>query len=68
VNFKTSIYNRWGVLVWTGNNSTPDWDGFANRGSLIDNNIIPAGTYYYVIELNDPDYKEALVGFLYLTK
>lgn len=68
LNYKTSIYNRWGTLVWTGNNSTPDWDGFANTGALVDSSEIPAGTYYYVIELNDPDYPKPLVGYLYLTR
>ncbi|MET0759803.1 MAG: gliding motility-associated C-terminal domain-containing protein, partial [Flavobacterium sp.] len=63
-----SIYNRWGALVWTGNNNTGDWDGFATKGILLDNHEIPAGTYYYVIELNDPDYQSPLVGYLYLTR
>ena len=30
LNFEIEIYNRWGQLVWTGNNSTPDWDGLSN--------------------------------------
>ncbi|MET0760357.1 MAG: gliding motility-associated C-terminal domain-containing protein [Flavobacterium sp.] len=68
LNFKTSIYNRWGALVWTGNNNTEDWNGFASKGILLDNHEIPAGTYYYVIELNDPDYQSPLVGYLYLTR
>ncbi|MES2544333.1 MAG: gliding motility-associated C-terminal domain-containing protein [Bacteroidota bacterium] len=68
LNYKTSIYNRWGTLVWSGNNNTPDWDGFANKGALLDTNEIPAGTYYYVIELNDPDYSKPLTGYLYLTR
>ena len=68
LNFKTSIYNRWGTLVWTGNNNTSDWDGFANKGILLDDQSIPTGTYYYIIELNEVDYPNPLTGFLYLTK
>jgi hypothetical protein len=68
LNHKISIYNRWGKLVWTGNNNSNEWDGFANNGLLMDDNQIPSGTYYYVIELNDTDYKEPLTGYLYLTK
>lgn len=68
VNFKTSIYNRWGVLVWTGNNNTPEWDGFASKGLVLGNDQMPPGTYYYVIELNDPGYPNPLTGFLYLTR
>jgi len=68
LNHKISIYNRWGKLVWTGNNNTNEWDGFANNGILIDENQVPSGTYYYVIELNDTNYTEPLTGYLYLTK
>ena len=68
LNFKLSIYNRWGTLVWNGNNNTPDWDGFANQGFLINSSQIAAGTYYYVLELNDPDYSKPIVGYLFLTR
>lgn len=67
VDFKVSIYNRWGALVWTGDNSQPDWDGIATRGIRINSDIVPDGTYYYVLHLNDPDYSEPIIGFLYLT-
>jgi gliding motility-associated-like protein len=68
LDYKISIYNRWGTLVWIGNNSTNDWDGFASKGILLDNQKVPDGTYYYVIQLNDPDYQNPLVGYLFLTK
>ncbi|WPR70193.1 gliding motility-associated C-terminal domain-containing protein [Flavobacterium sp. NG2] len=67
-NYKIEIYNRWGTLVWTGNKTTKEWDGFANQGVLIDNKRIPSGTYYYIIYLNDPDYTQPLVGYLFLTQ
>lgn len=66
LNFKLSVFNRWGALVWTGNNSTADWDGVATKGILFDARNMPDGTYYYVLELNDPGYPEPLTGFLYL--
>jgi gliding motility-associated-like protein len=68
VNFKIEIYNRWGRLVWTGNNNSPDWDGFSNENFRLDTNISPKSTFYYVIDLNDSGYPEPLVGWLYLTK
>lgn len=68
LNHIISIYNRWGKLIWTGNNSTNEWDGYSNNGLLINDNQVPSGTYFYVIELNDPDFKEPLTGYLYLTK
>ena len=66
--YKVSIYNRWGTLIWIGNNTSEEWDGFATNGILLDNKEIPAGTYFYIIDLNDPDYSEALTGYLYLTR
>jgi len=66
--YKISIYNRWGTLIWTGINSSQEWDGFATNGILLDNKEIPAGTYFYIIDLNDPDYSEPLTGYLYLTR
>jgi gliding motility-associated-like protein len=66
LNFEAKIYNRWGRLIWTGNNSKPDWDGYVENG--VDEKYAPAGVYYYIITLNDPDYPKPLVGYLYLTR
>ena len=67
LNFKLSIYNRWGALIWEGNNNLPDWDGYANKGILINHAEVPDGTYYYLLDLNDPNYPKPLVGYLFLT-
>lgn len=67
-NFTISIYNRWGTLVWTGDINSPDWDGHANQGMLLNHSEVPEGTYYYVLDLNDPDYSKPLVGYLFLTR
>jgi len=66
--FKITIYNRWGALVWTGNNNTTDWDGHANEGILLNNKPVPDGVYFYVLELNDPEYPKPLIGYLYLSR
>ncbi len=68
VNFEISLYNRWGRLIWTGNNQTPDWDGFSNKGGRLDENDSPYSTYYYILNLNDEGYPEPLTGFLYYNK
>lgn len=68
LNFKLEIYNRWGVKIWEGNNNTEDWDGRPTRGLLVDSDIAPDGTYYYILYLNDPDYHEPLTGFLFLNR
>ena len=66
-NYKTTIYNRWGALVWEGGNRTDDWNGYASKGIIWDNNKCPNGTYFYVIELNDKEFPQPLTGFIYLT-
>ena len=68
LNFKISIFNRWGNLVWTGNNNSEDWNGTSNNGESFLGKELPEGTYFYVIELNEPEFSEPLNGFLHLTK
>ena len=65
VDYKLEIYNRWGRLIWTGNNSKPDWNGYIEEG--IGTKLAPDGTYFYVLHLNDEKYPNALTGYLYLT-
>ncbi|WP_432670137.1 gliding motility-associated C-terminal domain-containing protein [Flavobacterium sp. SM2513] len=66
-NFKLEIYNRWGNLVWEGNHQTEDWNGFATKGPRIMGDKVTPGTYYYILNLNDPDYNKALTGFIHVT-
>ena len=69
MNFKISIYNRWGNLVWTGDNNMADWDAIATVEKVgPEGTTVPVGTYYYVIELNEPGFPEPLVGWVYVTK
>jgi gliding motility-associated-like protein len=69
LNFKMTIYNRWGNLVWTGNHSKADWDGIANVEKVgAEGTTVPTATYYFVLELNDPDFPEPLVGWVYVAR
>lgn len=69
LNFKMSIYNRWGTLIWTGNHNTADWDGIADVSKIgSEGTEVPVGTYYFVLELNDPDFPEPIVDWVYVTK
>ena len=68
VNFQLEIYNRWGRLIWTGNNQTEDWNGFSNEKFIIDERKSQNSTYYYILNLNDVDYPIPLTGWLYFTK
>lgn len=69
LNFKMSIYNRWGALVWTGTHSQTDWDGIADVAKIgSSDTTVPVGTYYFVLELNDPDFPQPIVGWVYVSK
>ena len=66
MDFELLIYNRWGKLLWTGDNNKPDWDGFAEEA--IGETRVPAGTYFYILHLNDSNYPKPLTGYLFLKR
>jgi len=68
VNFELNLYNRWGKLIWTGNNQTENWNGYSNKGYRMDENSTSESTYYYILYLNDEGYPDPLSGYLYYTK
>jgi gliding motility-associated-like protein len=43
------IFNRWGSIVYESIGYVEPWDGTFNGEDL------PMGTYFYKIELNDPE-------------
>eukprot|EP01093_Parvamoeba_rugata_P017756 TRINITY_DN7255_c0_g2_i1.p1 TRINITY_DN7255_c0_g2~~TRINITY_DN7255_c0_g2_i1.p1 ORF type:complete len:164 (+),score=15.24 TRINITY_DN7255_c0_g2_i1:2-493(+) len=58
------IYNRYGVLIYEGNNSNP-WFGKINRGLNNIGNKVPVGTYFYLLNLNDSNY-QPFMGWVYV--
>lgn len=69
LNFKMSIYNRWGNLIWTGDHSKADWDGVADVEKVgPEGTTVPVGTYYFVLELNEPGFSEPIVGWVYVSR
>jgi gliding motility-associated-like protein len=67
-NYEISVYNRWGVLVWKGNKNIPNWDGTSNQGLIPLSGTLPTGTYYYVLNYNDPAQPENKVAWVYLSR
>ncbi len=65
-NFELNIYTREGNLIHTAHNADGFWDGVATKGMLFTGNIVPVGTYYYVLVLNDPQYPKAFIGWVYV--
>lgn len=67
------IFNRWGVLVW----ETIGYDQSGNffhgrstgRSTIQEDNLLPSGTYFYVIEyVNDTGKTIRKVGHIYINR
>jgi gliding motility-associated-like protein len=65
------VFNRWGTLVFEQKGYVTGWDGSANvskgANQLLDNKMLPEGTYYYLIDLNDDSF-EPYVGYLQIKR
>lgn len=59
------IYNRYGTLIFRGNDKLK-WDGITNEGLTNQGDLIPVGTYFYVLELNDENYDAPFTGWVYV--
>ncbi|MEM9050983.1 MAG: gliding motility-associated C-terminal domain-containing protein [Bacteroidota bacterium] len=61
-NMEVHVYNRWGVEVFESRsyNANVAWDG------KYEGAILPSGTYYYTLELNDPRFPDPITGPLTL--
>lgn len=58
VEVKINVYNRWGELLFAADqNYADDWDGRTKDGKRL-----PAGTYYYVIQIYHEDFPEPFTG------
>ena len=64
INHELQIYNRYGELIFHGNNDKP-WYGKINRGVSGKDKLVPVGTYYYVLNLNDSGY-QPMLGWVYV--
>lgn len=62
-NYQLLIYNRYGSLVYKGNNDTPNWKGT----HMNTNKRLPVGTYFYTLELND-NVNKPIKGWVYLNR
>jgi len=58
------IYCRYGNLVYETNNYKNDWNGIPNRGLPKTSNVLPTGTYYYVLTIDTID--APFVSWIYL--
>ena len=52
-NSSIKIFNRWGSTVFEQNPFSGSWNGTGSGGVMSGNNKIPAGTYYYILDLGE---------------
>ena len=64
MNHQLLIYNRYGSLVFEGNNDLK-WDGTSNRGLNSSSKKLAVGTYFYILHLNEEGYGSE-TGWVYL--
>jgi len=61
--YDVKIFNRWGALVYENPNYQNDWYGKAD-GAISDSNL-PAGTYYYLVNIVNSGF-DVFNGYIYL--
>jgi gliding motility-associated-like protein len=45
------VFNRWGNLVYESDNYQGTWNGTCNQGGVLYGELLPAGTYYYLVQI-----------------
>lgn len=66
-NFEIEIFNRNGIVVYKGDDSTPRFDGFSNQEVLLSDGQLPVGVYFYILRFNDGTTKPRQ-GRLYISR
>ncbi len=66
------IHNRWGAEVYQSDDYQNDWDGHSFNKMNVGNNLLPEGTYYYILKIGgDGSMEESgalYKGFIYLKR
>lgn len=60
--FNIWVFSRYGNIVYEGNTTKSYWQGISDGGGQL-----PTGTYYYVLNLNEPN-KKIIKGWVYLIR
>jgi len=70
-NNTVKVFNRWGNLVFEQKGYVTGWDGSSNvdngANRLMDNKMLPEGTYFYIIDLGDNSF-EPYVGYVQIKR
>ena len=58
------VYTRAGQMVYQSDDYRNDWDAKINTGSMLNGQIVPTGTYYYILKLGGTE--RVMKGFVYI--
>ena len=61
-----TVFNRWGDQVFSASPYQNNWDGKSASGVMIGGNVLPVGTYFYILDLGNGSH--VLKGTIYLNK
>ncbi|MDC7993969.1 gliding motility-associated C-terminal domain-containing protein [Altibacter sp. HG106] len=64
--FNLKVFSRNGNLIYEGGNDDGYWNGIPNRGILGGSSEVPVGTYYYVLQVNVPEFPKPFIGWVYV--
>jgi gliding motility-associated-like protein len=64
-NFK--VFNRWGAQVYKASPYKNDWDGSDQGKMAVGKDILPEGTYFYILDLGIGQDK-IIKGYIYITR
>ncbi|MEY3238376.1 MAG: hypothetical protein RI883_2477, partial [Bacteroidota bacterium] len=48
-----TVFNRWGIKIFETNQYQNTWDGKSNSDVNVGGDVLPVGTYFYVLDLGD---------------
>jgi gliding motility-associated-like protein len=67
-NYQLEFYNRYGNLVYKADINTPNFAGKSNQSTILGEELLPTGVYYYILYYNTADGKKPKQGRLYLSR
>jgi gliding motility-associated-like protein len=61
------VFNRWGVEVYKASPYKNDWDGTDQAKMAVGKDVLPEGTYFYILDLGIGQDK-VVKGYIYITR
>ncbi|MBC7411228.1 MAG: tandem-95 repeat protein [Bacteroidia bacterium] len=61
------FFNRWGSVVYETSNYQNNWNGTGNKGLKIGGDVLPVGTYFYILDLGVAG-REVIKGYVYINQ